>query len=65
MHNSTLLNDNCDGTFSTLGRYNETVTGKTRPPIVKSKIALPEGASPLIELQPPAHWADAKKREAF
>ncbi|ROV89357.1 hypothetical protein VPNG_10119 [Cytospora leucostoma] len=65
MHNSTLLNDNCDGTFSTLGQYNEIVTGERRPPIVKSKNALPADASPLMEPQPPPHWADAKLREAF
>lgn len=65
MHNCILLNDNRDGTFSVSGRYTEIVTGKTRPPIVKSKDALPEDASPLMEPQPPPPWADAKLREGF
>ncbi|ROV87238.1 hypothetical protein VMCG_10763 [Cytospora schulzeri] len=64
-HNSTLLNDNRDGTFSVLGRYTDIVTGKTRPPIVKSKDALPQNASPLMEPQPPPPWADARLREEF
>lgn len=64
-HNSTLLNDNRDGTFSVLGRYTEIVTGKRRPPVVKSKDALPKDASPLMEPQAPPPWANARLREDF
>lgn len=65
MHHSCLLNDNCDGTFTVVGKYKWYGTGNRRSPRVKTKNPLPEDASPPVEARPPATWVTVREQQRF
>ncbi|KAH8771086.1 hypothetical protein F5883DRAFT_643033 [Diaporthe sp. PMI_573] len=62
-HYSCLLNDNCDGTFTIVGKYTQSKNGKSRPALVKSKNHLPNER--MLQPQPPATWVTVQQRKRF
>lgn len=65
MHHSCLLNDNCDGTFTLVGKYDGQKNMNHCPAIVKTKDPLPECAPPPVGARPPATWVTVRQQESF
>lgn len=65
MHHSCLLNDNRDGTFTLVGKYDGLKNMGHCPAMVKTKDPLPECAPPPVGARPPATWVTVRQQESF
>lgn len=65
MHHSCLLNDNRDGTFTLVGKYDGLKNMDHCTAMVKTKDPLPECAPPPVGARPPATWVTIRQQESF